>query len=139
MEELGESIQSLTIEDDWIDDTEAPIIHRNNPLINIVNRYRHEATEHKCLPTFDRNNQHYKTFRNAWCRFEMNWRKFLLLECQRHQNVTDDDKTEAMSKIYKHMMEVLEHHLEGDALYLFYSIESRENPFFLCGLRSTNV
>jgi len=79
MEELGESIQSLTIEDDWIDDTEAPIIHRNNPLINIVNRYRHEATEHKCLPTFDGNNQHYKTFRNAWCHFEMNWRKFLLL------------------------------------------------------------
>lgn len=38
------------------------------------------------------------------------------------QNATDEDKIEAMSMIYEHMMEHLEHHLEGDALPFFYSL-----------------
>jgi hypothetical protein len=98
-------------EDNWIDDNEPPIeIERNNPLINIVNNYRHEATEHKSLPTFNGNKQHYKTFRKSSHHFEMNWRKFFLLACQRVENVTDEDKIEAMQNIYEHMMEVLEQH-----------------------------
>jgi hypothetical protein len=122
MEEVGENMPSLAIEDDWIDDMEAPIIHHCNELIHIVNQYRHEATEHKCLPSFDGNRQHYETFRNAWRRYERNWRKFLLQEIRIHPNATAKDKIEAMSMIYEHMMEHLEHHLEGDALPFFYSL-----------------
>jgi hypothetical protein len=137
MEEVGENMPSLAIEDDWIDDMEAPIIHHCNELIHIVNQYRHEATEHKCLPSFDGNRQHYETFRNAWLRYERNWRKFLLQEIRIHPNATDEDKIEAMSMIYEHMMEHLEHHLEGDALPFFTVFIELEEQF--SGLRSTNV